>query len=81
MLWQLLSELMDQLEREIEIVEVVHQGTQVAEFCEGPDASFQNLLFVGADTGRIWRSLQWLGPDQGSIDVEIIEPFEPDSGD
>ena len=62
--------------REIEIVEVTHRGTQVAEFCTG-DAEFQNLHFVGSETGRVWRSLQWLGPEQGTIDIEIIEPFTP----
>jgi len=60
--------------REVEIVEVTHRGTQVAEFCEG-DAEFQNLHLVGEETGRVWRSLQWLGPEQGTIDLEVIEPY------
>lgn len=64
--------------REIEIVEVVHRGIQVEERCRGEGLDFTNHLFADARSGFVWRSIQWLGPDQGAIDVEIIEPFTGD---
>lgn len=60
----------------VTIVEVTHQGRQVGETCRGEDVEFQNLLLADAETGFVWRSLQWLGPRQGVIDMEVIEPYE-----
>lgn len=64
--------------REIEIVEVVHSGIQVAEHCAGDGVSFTNYHLADRHTGFVWRSIQWLGPDQGAIDLEVIEPFTGD---
>ncbi|WP_112321011.1 YjbF family lipoprotein [Oceanibium sediminis] len=64
--------------REIEIVEVIHKGQQVEEICSGDDVSFTNVHFADAENGFVWRSLQWLGPDQGFIDLEVLEPFTSD---
>ncbi|NNU79399.1 hypothetical protein HMH01_03010 [Halovulum dunhuangense] len=58
--------------REIEIVEITYSGTQVEEICEGDGLSFTNYHFAESETGFIRRSLQWLGPDQGLIDLEIL---------
>lgn len=60
---------------EMEIVEVVHTGVQVREDCVGDGISFQNQHFADGETGFVWRSQQWLGEDQGTLDLEIIEPF------
>ncbi len=62
---------------EIEIVEITYSGQQVEEICSGADVSFVNDLFVIPETGMIWRSLQWLGPEQGRLDLTVIEPFTP----
>lgn len=63
----------------VEIVEITYQGQQVEEICEGrwqdEPLSFTNDLFVIPETGMIWRSFQWLGPEQGRLDLTIIEPF------
>lgn len=64
--------------REIEIVEVVHRGIQMEERCAGDGVAFTNYHFADAQTGFVWRSIQWLGPEQGAIDLEIIEPFTGD---
>lgn len=61
--------------REIEILEVRHRGIEVTETCTGPERSFENLLFADIETGFVWRSIQWLGPEQGSVDLEIVLPF------
>lgn len=49
---------------------------RVAEHCSG-DAEFVNRYSVEAGTGLIWDSVQWTGPEQGSMLIEVLEPFEP----
>lgn len=58
---------------EITIVEIVHVGRVVQEFCTG-DASFTNQHLVDIESGFVWRSRQWMGAGQGLIDLEVIEP-------
>jgi len=58
----------------IEIVGITYTGRQVEEVCEGESVSFVNDLFVEEETGFVWRSFQWLGPQQGRVDVEILAP-------
>jgi hypothetical protein len=60
---------------EMEIVEVTYRGVEISEYCEGPAGSFENLHFADA-RGMVWRSVQWTGPRQGLIDLEIIEPYD-----
>jgi Group 4 capsule polysaccharide lipoprotein gfcB, YjbF len=57
------------------ILQVRHRGVEISETCTGPTGSFENLHFADVSTGFVWRSLQWLGPRQGLIDLEIIEPY------
>jgi hypothetical protein len=59
---------------EVVILEVLHRGVEISEYCDGPDGSFENLHFADSG-GTVWRSLQWLGPRQGLIDLEIVEPY------
>jgi hypothetical protein len=61
--------------RELVILQVQHRGIEFSEYCAGPAGSFENLHFADAATGFVWRSLQWLGPRQGLIDLEIVEPY------
>ncbi len=60
--------------REITILEEVHRGVEMSETCTGPTGTFENLHLVDAG-GSVWRSLQWLGPQQGLIDLEIVLPY------
>jgi hypothetical protein len=60
---------------EIVILQVRYRGVEVTETCEGESGSFENLHFADASTGFVWRSLQWLGPQQGMIDLEMILPY------
>lgn len=64
-----------QKQRNIEIVEVVHRGVEITETCANNSMRFENVHFADVKTGFVWRSLQWLGPEQGVIDLEIIEPL------
>jgi hypothetical protein len=61
--------------RDLVILQVQHRGIEFSEYCAGPAGSFENLHFADAATGFVWRSLQWLGPRQGLIDLEIVEPY------
>lgn len=61
--------------RQIEIVEITYTGIQVAESCTGGGVAFTNYHFADARTGFVWRSLQWLGPEQGFVDLEVLEPY------
>ncbi len=60
----------------IEIVEQVHEGIEFSETCTDGTTSFENLHLADARTGFVWRSIQWLGPDQGPIDIEVVEPVD-----
>ena len=61
--------------KEMEILQVVHRGIEVSEYCEGPAGSFEQLHFADATTGFVWRTLSWLGPRQGLIDIQVVEPY------
>lgn len=62
--------------RDIVILDQPHRGVEISETCTGPSGSFENLHFVDAG-GTVWRSLQWLGPRQGNVDVEVVLPYTP----
>ncbi|MBP7000615.1 YjbF family lipoprotein [Amaricoccus sp.] len=61
--------------QEMVIVEQRHRGVLVTETCTGDYGSFENLHFADVGSGQVWRSLQWVGPQQGIIDLEILVPF------
>ncbi|MER2510458.1 YjbF family lipoprotein [Amaricoccus sp.] len=60
---------------EMVILDQRHRGVQVSETCAGPTGSFENLHFADVSTGFVWRTLQWLGPRQGLVDIEIVLPY------
>jgi hypothetical protein len=60
--------------REVTILEEVHRGQEMSETCTGPSGSFENLHLVDSG-GTVWRSLQWLGPQQGLVDLEVVLPY------
>ena len=47
----------------------------VTETCAGESGSFENLHLADVNTGFVWRSLQWLGPQQGLVDLRIVVPY------
>ncbi len=61
------------------IVERAHRGIQFSETCKGtgPETGqeIENLYLADARTGFVWRSIQWIGPRMGNVDLEIIEPY------
>ncbi len=64
--------------KEIVILQQRHRGYEVAEYCVGETEIFENLHFADVTSGFVWRSLQWLGPRQGLIDLEIVLPYTGD---
>lgn len=61
--------------REVVILQESHRGVEVSEYCSGESGSFENLHFADQSSGRVWRSLQWTGPRQGLVDLEIVLPY------
>ncbi len=61
----------------IEILEIIHEVVRVDETCTDDQHRVANTYWVEADSGFIWRSEQWLGPQLGSYTVEIVRPYEP----
>ena len=57
------------------ILQVRYQGVQISETCAGPSGTFENLHFVDASSGAVWRSLQWVGPKMELLDLQILEPY------
>ncbi|WP_342071634.1 YjbF family lipoprotein [Yoonia algicola] len=64
----------------IDVAEVSRQVVEVVETCTthaGDD--FNNIHYLDAGTGRIWRTSQWTGPEQTNIQVDVIEQFDFDA--
>lgn len=59
----------------VTIVQREHRGIQFSETCRGNGMEFENLYMADARTGYVWRSIQWIGPRMGNVDLEIIEPY------
>jgi hypothetical protein len=50
---------------------------QIKETCQtNSDLEFENVHFVDTLTGQVWRSVQWTGPMQGTLQIDIVEQFE-----
>lgn len=61
---------------EITVVEVARQTLPVTARCITADGQvFINRHFIDPDSGTLWRSLQWTGPDQGYLLIDVIAPF------
>ncbi len=59
----------------VEIVEIDFDLVRIAETCTNARRQVVNTYWVDADTGLIWKSAQWLGPDLGHVTIEIIRPY------
>lgn len=51
------------------------QLTLVRETCSNDVRTFTNQYWMEAETGVIWKSIQWAGPRSPAITLEVIEPF------
>ncbi|MEO1637684.1 MAG: YjbF family lipoprotein [Pseudomonadota bacterium] len=61
---------------QIDVVEATRNAVTITERCTAENGSaFTNQHFVDPADGEVWRTLQWTGPKQGFILVDVIEPF------
>ena len=58
----------------LEIVEKRHDTVRIVETCASPRRRFQNTYWVAPEDGRIWKSIQWLGPRLNPVTIEVINP-------
>jgi len=61
-------------ENVIELAGTPFEVVGFAEQCSGASGSFLNLHAADAETGRVWQSRQWIGPDVPALTVEVLEP-------
>lgn len=61
----------------IEIVEILFDVVRVSEVCTNQARQVINTYWVEAETGFIWRSKQWVGPQIGHVTIDIIRPYAP----
>jgi len=59
----------------IEIAELDFDVVRVSETCTNARRQIVNTYWADADTGFIWKSVQWLGPELGQATIEIIRPY------
>jgi hypothetical protein len=59
----------------IEIVEIDFDVVRISEICTNARRQITNTYWVEADTGFIWKSQQWLGPNLTQATIEIIRPY------
>ena len=60
----------------ITLADLSYMTRQMIENCEGDETAFRNLYLVDEPTGFIWQSRQWAGPDQGYLNVEVLESLD-----
>ncbi|MEJ8561276.1 YjbF family lipoprotein [Yoonia sp. GPGPB17] len=62
----------------IDVASANRNVVEVIETCK-TDAgdTVNNIHYLDAGTGRIWRTSQWTGPVQGNIQVDVIDQFDP----
>ncbi len=61
---------------ELELLDKTFDTTIMLSRCAGDGQNFTNVHLV-QEGGQILRSAQWLGPDQGMVEIDILEPFTP----
>ncbi len=61
---------------ELELLDKTFDTTIMQGQCRGDGVSFTNIHLVQAD-GQILQSAQWLGPDLGMVEIDILEPYTP----
>ena len=60
---------------QLTLADVDFELIEVEETCRSPYRSFTNRYWADEETGFVWKSLQWIGPNRGSLEVTILTPF------
>ncbi len=62
----------------IDVVDANRRVVEVLETCATQEGdTFNNIHYLDAATGRVWRTNQWTGPVQGNMQVDVIDQFAP----
>lgn len=48
---------------------------EIEEPCRSPRHAFVNRYWAEAETGRVWKSEQWIGPLRGALTIEVLKPY------
>ena len=59
----------------VDIVELRFEVVRMVETCANARRTFVNTYWANPETGFIWKSEQWVGPNLSPITVEIIRPY------
>lgn len=59
----------------IDIVELRFEVVRMVETCRNPRRTFVNTYWADPDSGFIWKSVQWVGPNLSPLTIEIIRPY------
>ncbi len=60
----------------LDLLDKTFDTTIMQVHCAGDGVQFTNFHMVQPD-GQILTSAQWLGPDQGMIEIDVLEPYTP----
>lgn len=58
----------------LNILDKTHEVVRVGETCRNHRRTVENVYFVEPETGTIWRSRQWIGPQLRQLTVSTITP-------
>ena len=62
---------------QISIAEVTFDVIEVEETCRSPYRTVIHRYWAEEDTGFVWRSVQWYGPERGYLEISVLTPFAP----
>ena len=63
----------------IEIVELSYEARHFIETCTAQTLGwrFENHFWMDAKTGKMWRSIQHIGPGSPPVQIDILKPYDP----
>jgi len=59
----------------IDIVERRHEVVQVTETCRNQARRVINRHWVAPESGVVWKSEQWIGPNEPPFTIEVVTPY------
>ncbi len=59
----------------IVVFEKSYDVTRLQEVCSNDQRQFTNTYWADTETGFIWRSEQWLGPNLRPATINVVNPF------
>ncbi|SFI49423.1 YjbF family lipoprotein [Albimonas pacifica] len=60
---------------QIPLAEVTFDVIEVEETCRSPYRTIVHRYWAEEETGFVWRSVQWFGPERGYLEISVLTPF------